>query len=230
MQIAKTLCRSGLINRRRAVRCTNFYCSKQLFLPEVLQTVGVQKADVGSLHAYLLDLNHKSVTSLPIRSVFISMTSARKVQQTFSSCLSMHIMSSPPVSCWVCLLHTNWQQSLRLIHVSSSWVQCQYFHLVRVNKLNVHRWADTTTRMTGAYQIASYEWKAALLMLNPCTVWQGLWLQARRERMIYLGADPNEAPHLCSQSCPLENCTAEGSMQPSVQQTPAVPKTLRCRG
>ena len=79
MQIAKTLCRSGLMNRRRAVRCTNFCCSKQLFLPEVSQTVGVQKADVGSLHAYLLDLNHKSVTSLPIRSVCISMTSAQKV-------------------------------------------------------------------------------------------------------------------------------------------------------
>ncbi len=47
--------------------------------------------------------------------------------------------------------------------------------------------------------------------------------------MIYLGADPSEAPHLCSQSCPLGNCTAEGSTQPSVQQTPALPKTLRSR-
>ena len=31
--------------------------------------------------------------------------------------------------------------------------------------------------------LASHEWEAVLLMLKSCTVWQGLWLQARTELM-----------------------------------------------
>ncbi len=111
---------------------TTQYCSKRSFLPEVSQTVGVQKVDAGCLDARLLDLHHKSVMSLPIRNVCTGMTSTPKVQQTFSNYLPVRLVSRPGI-----LLNLSTTCKLspipRLIHVSSSRVQCQCFHLFCVN-------------------------------------------------------------------------------------------------